>query len=61
MKGVASGQLTAPTHHAWSRAVRDEKGAIPELLKSICGPPAPSKSADLALNFDYFSRAARFA
>src|SRR5664279_5003105 len=26
--------LTAPTHHAWSRAVRDEKGAIPELPKS---------------------------
>src|SRR5208283_4809920 len=23
--------LTAPTHHAWCRAVRDEKGAIPEL------------------------------
>ncbi len=26
--------LTAPTQHAWSRAVRDEKGAIPELPKS---------------------------
>ncbi|MGB8013890.1 MAG: MBL fold metallo-hydrolase [Terriglobales bacterium] len=26
--------LTAPTHHAWSRAMRDEKGAIPELPKS---------------------------
>src|SRR5260370_28121043 len=26
--------LTAPTHHAWSRAVRDEDGAIPELPKS---------------------------
>ena len=26
--------LTAPTLHAWSRAVRDEKGAIPELPKS---------------------------
>src|SRR6266446_6984532 len=26
--------LTAPTHHAWSRAVRDEEGAIPELPKS---------------------------
>ena len=26
--------LTAPTHHAWSRVVRDEKGAIPELPKS---------------------------
>ena len=26
--------LTAPTHYAWSRAVRDEKGAIPELPKS---------------------------
>jgi len=26
--------LTAPTHHAWSRAVRDEKGVIPELPKS---------------------------
>ncbi len=26
--------LTAPTHHAWSRAVRDEKGEIPELPKS---------------------------
>jgi len=26
--------LTAPTHHAWSRAVRDAEGAIPELLKS---------------------------
>jgi phosphoribosyl 1,2-cyclic phosphodiesterase len=26
--------LTAPTHQAWSRAVRDEKGAIPELPKS---------------------------
>ena len=25
--------LTAPTHHAWSRAVRDEKGAIPDLPK----------------------------
>src|SRR6202043_936471 len=24
----------APTHHAWSRAVRDEEGAIPELPKS---------------------------
>jgi phosphoribosyl 1,2-cyclic phosphodiesterase len=26
--------LTAPTHHAWSRAVRDAEGAIPELPKS---------------------------
>ena len=26
--------LTAPTHHAWSRAVRDEKGVIPELPKA---------------------------
>src|ERR1700691_3718017 len=26
--------LTAPTHHAWNRAVRDEDGAIPELPKS---------------------------
>src|ERR1700737_1132254 len=26
--------LTAPTHHAWSRAVRDEEGAVPELPKS---------------------------
>jgi len=26
--------LTAPTHHAWSRAMRDEQGAIPELPKS---------------------------
>src|ERR1700690_3610231 len=26
--------LTAPTHHAWNRAVRDEDGAIPELQKS---------------------------
>jgi phosphoribosyl 1,2-cyclic phosphodiesterase len=26
--------LTAPTHHAWSRAVRDEEGAIPELARS---------------------------
>jgi phosphoribosyl 1,2-cyclic phosphodiesterase len=26
--------LTAPTHHAWSRAVRDQQGAIPELPKS---------------------------
>jgi len=26
--------LTARTHQAWSRAVRDEKGAIPELPKS---------------------------
>jgi len=26
--------LTAPTHHAWSRAVRDEEGAIPELPKA---------------------------
>ena len=26
--------LTAPTHHAWSRAVRDQEGAIPELPKS---------------------------
>ncbi len=26
--------LTAPTHHAWSRAVRDQGGAIPELPKS---------------------------
>jgi phosphoribosyl 1,2-cyclic phosphodiesterase len=25
--------LTAPTHHAWSRAVRDAEGAIPELPK----------------------------
>ncbi len=25
---------TAPTHHAWSRAVRDAEGAIPELPKS---------------------------
>jgi phosphoribosyl 1,2-cyclic phosphodiesterase len=25
--------LTAPTHHAWSRAVRDSEGAIPELPK----------------------------
>ena len=25
--------LTAPTHHAWSRAVRNEKGAIPDLPK----------------------------
>jgi phosphoribosyl 1,2-cyclic phosphodiesterase len=25
--------LTAPTHHAWSRSVRDEKGAIPDLPK----------------------------
>jgi phosphoribosyl 1,2-cyclic phosphodiesterase len=25
--------MTAPTHHAWSRAVRDETGAIPELPK----------------------------
>ncbi len=26
--------LTAPTHHAWSRAVRDAEGAIPQLPKS---------------------------
>ncbi len=26
--------LTAPTHHAWKRAVRDEQGAIPELAKA---------------------------
>jgi phosphoribosyl 1,2-cyclic phosphodiesterase len=26
--------LTAPTHHAWNRAVRDADGAIPELPKS---------------------------
>ena len=26
--------LTAPTHQAWSRAVRDQQGAIPELPKS---------------------------
>jgi phosphoribosyl 1,2-cyclic phosphodiesterase len=26
--------MTAPTRHAWSRAVRDEKGAIPELPRS---------------------------
>src|SRR5260370_37695764 len=26
--------LTAPTNHAWSRAVRDEKGALPELRKA---------------------------
>jgi phosphoribosyl 1,2-cyclic phosphodiesterase len=26
--------LTAQTHHAWNRAVRDEKGGIPELPKS---------------------------
>ena len=26
--------LTAPTHHAWSRAVRDQQGAAPELPKS---------------------------
>jgi len=26
--------LTAPTHHAWNRAVRDAEGAIPELPKS---------------------------
>jgi len=26
--------LTAPTHHAWNRAVRDQEGAIPELPKS---------------------------
>src|SRR6202023_426897 len=26
--------LTAPTHHAWNRTVRDEEGAIPELPKS---------------------------
>src|ERR1035437_1669559 len=26
--------LTAPTHLAWSRAVRDQQGAIPELPKS---------------------------
>jgi phosphoribosyl 1,2-cyclic phosphodiesterase len=26
--------LTAPTRHAWSRAVRDQKGAIPELPKA---------------------------
>jgi phosphoribosyl 1,2-cyclic phosphodiesterase len=26
--------LTAPTHHAWNRAVRDEEGAISELPKS---------------------------
>ncbi len=25
--------LTAPTHHAWSRAVRDAEGAIPDLPK----------------------------
>jgi phosphoribosyl 1,2-cyclic phosphodiesterase len=25
--------MTAPTHQAWSRAVRDEKGAIPEIPK----------------------------
>jgi phosphoribosyl 1,2-cyclic phosphodiesterase len=25
--------MTAPTRHAWSRAVRDDKGAIPELPK----------------------------
>jgi len=26
--------LTAPTHHAWNRAVRDEKGTMPELAKA---------------------------
>jgi phosphoribosyl 1,2-cyclic phosphodiesterase len=26
--------MTAPTHHAWNRAVRDADGAIPELPKS---------------------------
>src|SRR5580704_17278769 len=26
--------LTAPTHHAWSRAVRDAEGAIPGLPKA---------------------------
>ena len=26
--------LTAPTHHAWSRAMRNEEGVIPELPKS---------------------------
>ena len=26
--------LTAPTHHAWSRAVRDAEGALPELPKA---------------------------
>jgi len=26
--------LTAPTHHAWNRAIRDEEGVIPELEKS---------------------------
>jgi phosphoribosyl 1,2-cyclic phosphodiesterase len=26
--------LTAPTHHAWNRAVRDQDGTIPELPKS---------------------------
>ena len=26
--------LTAPTHHAWNRAVRDQEGAIPELPRS---------------------------
>ena len=26
--------LTAPTHHAWNRAVRDEAGALPELAKA---------------------------
>jgi phosphoribosyl 1,2-cyclic phosphodiesterase len=26
--------ITAPTHHAWNRAVRDANGAIPELPKS---------------------------
>ena len=26
--------LTAPTHHAWNRAVRDEKGAVPDLPKA---------------------------
>jgi phosphoribosyl 1,2-cyclic phosphodiesterase len=26
--------LTAPTHHAWNRAMRDDQGAIPELPKS---------------------------
>jgi phosphoribosyl 1,2-cyclic phosphodiesterase len=26
--------LTAPTHHAWNRAMRDQEGAIPELPKS---------------------------
>jgi phosphoribosyl 1,2-cyclic phosphodiesterase len=25
--------ITAPTHHAWKRAMRDEEGAIPELPK----------------------------